>query len=220
MKNYSKEKNNKTTVTVKIIHPKDNFDYRMDMNDKIIKAINEFASNVNKPLDSLYFLYNGNIIQRSDYNKSFINIMNVTDKKAKKMTIIAEDLLLSPPDNDLIKLNYINITLVIDSCKVKKIKEKKEHNFMNVIKREKLSIDKYMFFYKNHQLDLNKKFEDLIDDNYKKINCLIINVKHKEGIIINFIYKNSIKESELLYCFHEDKLIVKRKEYCLKNNLN
>ena len=208
-------------INVKIKYNGGELKFKANMDDKIENIMNQFSSKINKSLTSLFFLYNGQKMNNTDFNKNFSTIMNKINLKSKEIIILAEDLLLPPPGNDYNQLKDIKIMLITDSNEVKKFKkENKDSNLRNIIIREKLDINKYYFYYKNKLVDLEKKFVDLLDENYKKYNYLMINAKHKEAIIVNFLNINSKNKNSSMLCFPEDNLESKCKTYCNDKQIN
>jgi len=125
-------------INVKIKYNGGEEKFKANMDDKIENIMNQFSSKINKSLTSLFFLYNGQKMNNTDFNKNFSTIMNKINLKSKEIIILAEDLLLPPPGNDYIQLKDINIMLITDSNEVKKFKnENKDSNLRNIIIREK-----------------------------------------------------------------------------------
>lgn len=209
--NISKQINIKIFYESNIIE-----DFKCDINDKLEKIINEFCSKINIVHTSICFIYNGEALKGDDFKKSFFQVMNSVDKQSKKMSILAINKNLENLNN-LAQSNDINIILLIDSQKIKKLKGKKGETLKNIIKKEFSDSDfnKLTFNYRNNELNLNNKFEDIANENDKKINRMIINVNHKEHIVINFVNNNS--EEKSMVCFADDKLINICNRYCYEN---
>lgn len=220
MKKNIKGKNYKNQVTIEIIYESGSTEiFIYDINDRIEKMVNEFASKKHLSSKLLTFIYSGDVLSPSDFQKSFYQKMNILDKRDNKMVILVykNDMISSnndiPPDD-------INIYLIKDSREVIVIKAKKGEIMKNIIKRGLLNEDlnKYTFYYKKKEIDLNKRFDEIADEIYKKINILLINVYHKEQIIVNFIKDNSVDKR--IPCFGENNIEEICIQYCKDKNLN
>ena len=157
-----------------------------DINDKFEIVVNELSSKLNIEKSSLFFLYNGNSLNFDNFNEKILSIINSYDKQLKEINILVYRI-----EVDIIQLEDINIILIIDSQNVFKLQGKKDETLKTIIERDNPNIisdlDKLEFIYRNKVINLDKKFEDIEDENDKKINGLAINVNHKEKVIIKFI---------------------------------
>lgn len=100
-------------------------------------------------------------------------------------------------------------------------KKKKEETFENIVKRGFSKINKeynannYVFFYKGIKLDLNKKVEDIVDE--EDIKNRIIKIDAKECIQVYFYFKNKTKE---MICYKKEYIKDICEKYSSYNKLN
>ena len=75
----------------------------------------------------------------------------------------------------------------------------------------KLGLNIFEFIYRNKQINLDEKFEDIADEYDKKINRIAIEANHKEKVIVKFV--NDEFGEKRIICFPQD--IIKN---VIKNN--
>ena len=188
-----------------------------DINDKISKIMNQYSSKSNMKLKSLIFLYNGFILSKDSFDKTIFEIINKQDKQERYMNILVYE-----NESEILNENYqsngINIMLCIDS-KIIHFKGKKGDTLKNIFQRENSRIknkyNQYSFYYKNREIDLNEKIEQIIDQIDMHNNIFIINAQkkeHKEKIIINFVNPNF--GNTRIACYPDDNLENICRYYC------
>jgi len=99
--------------------------------------------------------------------------------------------------------------LIIDSHNVYELKGKKDESLKTIIQNEnseiKLGLNIFEFIYRNKQINLDEKFEDIADEYDKKINRIAIEANHKEKVIVKFV--NDEFGEKRIICFPQDIII-------------
>ena len=182
-------------------------DIQCDINDKFETIINELSMKLNIEKTSLFFLYDGRILNSGNFDEKISSIINSNDKKIKKINMLAyrkEHEL----EKDILQSKNINILLIIDSHDVKKAQGKMSETLKEIIQKENSNIiseiDKFKFIYKNKKIDLDKKFEEIADDYDKKIYGMTINVNHIEKVIVNFVIDKT--QEKRILCLPQEKI--------------
>ena len=195
-----------------------------DINDKLETVIQEFISNINVKEKNLIFLCNGAQLKGNDFKKSISQIMDNNNKEQKLLVILSYKKIFD--DQSYISgANNIKINLIIDYEKAEKLNGKKGEPLINIIKRANIEINSELnlltFYYRNKKIDINKTFENIADERDKHDEEILIIVKHKGFIKVNFI-RNSIgiKVIKSIYCLPQEKIIEVCNKFCHGNNLN
>lgn len=180
--------------------------------DSIIeKVLQQF---IKEDFSSLYFLHAGDNITKK-IKQNIFSIMDNTDKKNKEVTI-----LIYKSDGFMIifDLEYDNGT----SFHKKNINKDEPLSkiCLKFISSINQNFNSFIFKYKNKEFDLNKKFDDIADQDDKENSCIIISVskKFKYLITISFIYNNN--SIYKMNCYNNDKINDIFKIYARNNNLN
>ena len=189
---------------------RENIKIETDINNKFETAINELCSRLNIDKTSIFFLYNGNSLKPDDFDKSISNIISSDNRQIKEMYIIVyKKALESESENEVIQSDDINIMLIIDSHNVYELKGKKDESLKTIIQNEnseiKLGLNIFEFIYRNKQINLDEKFEDIADEYDKKINRIAIEANHKEKVIVKFV--NDEFGEKRIICFPQDIII-------------
>ena len=184
-------------------------------NEKMKEICNKYGNKVKLESNSLYFMYNGNII---DLKLKYKEIINEIDKTKNKMNILVEEYkkeeikenkkiseeIICPKckENMLIKINDYRINL--NGCK-------NGHNFNNILiyefeNKQIIDISKIIC----EECKINNKSNVYNNEMYKcikcgKIVCPLCKLKHdKNHEIINYELQNYIcnkhNESFIKYC--------------------
>ena len=107
-------------------------------------------------------------------------------------------LLYDNTEIDINNKNTINIVLLIESVKKYELKGIKEETLKNIISDSsviKLDLKWCIFKYKENKIDINKKFDDLANDEDKKKLKIILTVNYTIPLIDNYVDKNNKKLS-------------------------
>jgi len=169
--NHKKEKQESIKITVKYSNSSP-IKFIYNINEKIEKLINEFSEKIKLPKDySFIFLYNGKLLKKA---QTFSQVINNIDKQSSEMVILAQSYKSE---------SNIKITLNINSENEIDLQEQKGETFEIIVKRgfskinKEYNVNNYEFFYKGNKLDLNKKFEDIVDEEDIKNRIIKIDAK-------------------------------------------
>ena len=156
---------------------------KSNINEKLINIFKNFTNMINKKFDSLFFLYNGELID--DFQKTIFELANKESKQNMEINILVYKKLESTIDDD----SRINI-YISDKENTIKIPCKKEDKIKNITDKyeyqTKFNNKSILYKYKGMELDLEKTF-----DNYNILEKdIFINVYKKTLIYIIFTYLN------------------------------
>ena len=209
-----KEKSTNNNITIII-----NFEstirdtFNCDKSEKIETVLAKFCSKNNLEINSILVLYDGKLLSTEEYKKSLQQIIKSIDKKSNQISILIYKKIYSESDNE-----FINMMLIINSEKVIKIKGKRNEtlksNLEKNISKIGSDLDKLIFNYRNNEIDINKKFEDIADQYDKRANCLTLNID-SNIVKVNFLDKNG-KLLQSFLGFENDQLGNICNKYCIK----
>ena len=202
--------------------------------DKMKDIINKFVIKVEKDINNLYFMYNGNII---NIELKYKDIINETDKKNNIMKILVEEYNKEKIEkNKVISKDIIcpeckeNIFIKIDNYKINLMGCKNRHKFNNILINEFentqiIDISKIIC----DECKINNKSNTYKNEMYKCIDCdknicLLCKTKHEKiHRIINYEFKNYIcnihNEYYIKYCYECKKSICLKCEQDHKDHL-
>ena len=161
---------------------------KSNVNEKLINIFKNFTNMKNQKFDSLFFLYNGELIV--DFQKTIFELANKESKQNMEINILVYTKLESTIDDD----SKINV-YILDKENTIKIPCKKEDKIKNITDKyeyqTKFNSKSILYKYKGMELDLEKTFD------------IFINVYKKTLIYIIFTYLNVQYSIE---CYKEDKI--------------
>ena len=172
--------------------------YKCDTKELLETLINRFAQDIQVTYSSPFVLYNGESISGKELKTPLSEIIKPHDKEEKKMIL----LLYENTEIDTNIKNAINIVLLIESVKKFELKGIKEETLKNIIRDSsaiKLDLKWCIFKYKENTIDINKKFDDIANDEDKKKLKLILTVNYTIPLIVNFVDKNN-KNLSIIEC--------------------
>ena len=210
------EEQKKITVIMKYKHHTK--DYKCDENVSLEAFVNDFAKLINVDHSSLYALYGRNSLFSEDFKKPISEIIKPLDKNAQMMTLLfAQNTLFAITDQDV----EIIIFLSIESVKQVILNGKKGEAIRNIIGNSSViefDLKWCIFKYKEKEIDLNKKFDDIANDNDKKELKLNLTLTYTIPLIVNIV--NEKNEKYRIQCLLKDTIEDKIDSYFQKYNLN
>ena len=125
-----------------------------NIKDKMKDIIKKYGIKLGKEIESLYIIYDSNIINEELMEKEFIEIANKIDKERKKMNILVYEIntnierdkrilskeIICPECKENIRINIINYKIKLFECK-------NGHNIDNILLNE---------FYNTQYIDQSK----------------------------------------------------------------
>ena len=206
---------NMNDVIVKFIYQSSQiFESKYKINEKMETIIHEFSSKINENVNSLVFISDGRQLKEDCYKKALHEIMNFVNIEEKRITILVFKM-DKESKNYLADKDNINIIILIGYKKLLRLRGTKKEPIKNIIKRGNPEVSELTFNYNNTQVDLNKKFEDIAEQNDKEDKLLILKAIQ---IRVNF-FNNKIGNKNILF-FPKEKIVDICNKYCQDNNLN
>ena len=167
----AKEEQNKKeeeSITLILNYEQTIYEYKCYLKDLLEKYFLIFEKSTNIDHSYIYILYRGVTFYGKKFKKPISEIINDQDKKDKIMT------LLIYIDTELNKndLDEIKIVLALESVKIYKLKGERRELIIDIIRDSpnfKLDLKCCIFTYKEKEIDINQKFDDIANDEDKKI---------------------------------------------------
>ena len=179
---------------------------KCNINEKIINSFKAYSKKIGIDLNSLYFLYNGDII--NEFGKTFDQLASKDNKINMEIKILVYKI---NEDN-----NKMNVYFSEGDTTIRLTCNKNE-TIKNVCKRyekdSNLKPNSKIYKHEGIKLDLDKTFADY--NNSK--NDIFIKVYPKTLIIIIFTYLGILYSVE---CYKEDKIEDICSDFACKNNIN
>ena len=142
-------------------------DYKCDEKVSLEEFVSDFAKLINVDHSSLYALYGRNSLFSEDFKKPISEIITPLDKNDKIMALLfSQNTSFSITDQE-----EIIIALSIESVKQVKLNGKKGEMLRYIIRNSPLiefDLKWCIFKYKEKEIDLNIKFDDIANGNDKK----------------------------------------------------
>ena len=151
-------------IILQIIYEQIPTTFKCDLNEIIEKHLIKFANDNKLNFNSIYFLYSGLLLLPNQLKKPINDIIKTGDRNEKRMLLLAYQL-----EFDIIQEDEIIIILSIESTKIEKLTGKKGDKIKDIIRNSiKLDLNYCTFKYKNNEIDLEKKFDDIADNDDKQ----------------------------------------------------
>ena len=161
MQNYPQ---NNEVITLIIIYNQIPTNFTCKLTESLEKYITEFLQLNKLNSSSIYFLYNGTSLPQEQFKKPISEIISKINKKDKIMQLLAYY-----SEFNINEENEIIIILSIESFKIEQATGKKEETIKNIIKNLiKFDFIWCIFTYKEEEIDIDKKFDDIADDEDKE----------------------------------------------------
>ena len=252
MEYLNKEQNNKNIIIVKgeniieitfFFNCGNEIKEKCKSNDLIENIFRNYASKIGENLDLLFFVFQGEVIERSKFKLTLDEIIRKNYIENNKIIILAyknelncskENIIYQKNHNKNNNHNNINnqnnnnkneiiVTFNLNSNENYRIKTSWDNNIKDIcikyVNDKGLDFSLLRFKYDGKIIDLEKKFGDIVNNWDRLIFKMIIQVYTGNPLIITFLYKN---KSEKLKCFKEDKVKDILNNYCkiIKENIN
>jgi len=200
-------------ITLKIIYEQTPTEFECNINEILDNFLIRFANENNLDYKSIYFLYSGSSLLPTQIKKPISEIITPRDKTEKIMQLLAYKLEL-----DIIQEDEIIIILSIESVKIVKLTGKKGEKIKDIIKDSiKLDLNWCTFKYKNNEIDLEQKFDDIADGEDKRQLKIDFTVNYTIPLIVNFV---SGKKIYSIQCLLRDRINDKIDNYFSKKKLD
>ena len=218
---YLNKKQDIIKVTL-IYNSNDRIKKEYKINDVINNIFKNFTLEIGVDFNSIYFLYNGQIIDKSKYILTLNDIINRDSRKSNQMVILVyseEKKIITP--QQINNKNEVKIYFVLNH-------EIDEMNalwndvikdvFMKFALNKKLDFNTLRFNYWDKKIDLKKKFIDIAKENEKLKSKIVITVFTLHSLKVFFNYNNNYQIK--IDCFKEDKIKDIFNEFAVKISKN
>ena len=177
-------------ITLILSYEGEEIEIKCNLKDKVKKVLKSYAKQyINEEFSHLAFLYSGKMLGKDDYKKKITDIISRVDRDNRKMNMIVNNFNTYTISND-----FININLILDSQNPIILKGKKTETIKAILTRNASKIGKeinsFVFKYGDEEINLNKKFDDIVNDNDRK--CSKMNINAIQNIIIVAKIKNYV----------------------------
>ena len=186
----------------------------MQVNKSLEKYITEFLQLNKLNSSSIYFLYNGTSLPQEQFKKPISEIISKINKKDKIMQLLAYY-----SEFNINEENEIIIILSIESFKIEQATGKKEETIKNIIKNLiKFDFIWCIFTYKEEEIDIDIKFDDIADDEDKETSKIEITVNYTIPLIVNFTMNKNKKS--IIQCLFGNMVSNKIEPFFVQEHLN
>ena len=179
----------KEKITLKMIYESFSKIYDKCEEDKLLlEYVIDFAKYINEDFSSLYALYGGDSLFGEDFRRPLSQIIKLPDKTEKIITL----LFYKNTMFEIADQKEIQIVLSIESVKVVNLSGKKGDIIKDIVKKDSsiiFDLKWCVFKYKGNEIDLNKKFDDIANDEDKKALKITLELTYTIPLIINIIKK-------------------------------
>ena len=163
---------------------------KCNSNDKIENVLKKFAEKKSIQNTSFLMLYGGKPVQGEELQKPLSQIMSGQDKEGSTMNI----LLYRKNTNAIQESSNINIILKLDSKNEIVLQGNREDKIRDILIKNSAKIDKdinsLIFKYENKNVDLDKKFDQIVNITDNNSCQMILNVYTQNKLIVNFVSNN------------------------------
>ena len=157
--------------------------YKSHLTDLLKNYINLYAQYIKVDYKSIYVIYSGNIFYGDQLKKPISEIINLQHRNEGIMPLLVEKTIF-----DYIEEDEIIIILSIESVKRIELSGKKNEKIINIIRDSiKLDFNWVIFKYKDNEINIEQKFDDIADEEDKRLLKIVINVKYTIPLIVNLI---------------------------------
>lgn len=203
-------------ITLKMIFKQNASYFECDIKEFLEKYIIEFSKDIKEPYSSLFILYSGGQLYDEDLKKPISEIIKPQDKKDRLMVLLVCQI----TDFDITGQDNIIIILSIESVKIVKLNGKRGEIIKDIIRDSSLTILDLKwcsFKYEEKEIDLNKKFDNIDNDDDKKKLQIVLTVNYTIPLIVNLITEK--KEKYIIQYLLQDRIQNKICSYFDKNHL-
>ena len=204
---------NENKIILKIIYEQIPTKFICDQIEILENILIAFANDNKLNYNSIYFLYSGSSLLPYQLKKPIYEIIKTGDLKEKRMLLLAYQL-----EFDTIQEDEIIIILSIESTKIELLTGKKGDKIIDIIRDSiKLDLNYCIFKYKNKKIDLEKKFDDIADNEDKKQLKIELIANYTIPLIVNFVNEKKIYT---IQCLLGDRVDNKIEQYFIENHLD
>ena len=180
---------NENKITLQVIYEQRPTTFKCDLNEILEKHLINFSNDNKLNYNSVCFLYSGSSLNRNELKKPINEIIKPVDLNEKRMLLLAYQL-----EFDIIQEDEIIVILSIESVKIEKLTGKKGDKIKDIIRDSiKLDLNYCTFKYRNKIIDLEKKFDDIVDNEDKKKLKIDLTVNYTIPLIVYFVNKKKKK---------------------------
>ena len=201
--------------------------YKADLSEPLEYYLKKFADFIKMDFSSLIFLYNGDSLTEESLKNKISEIINSINKKDKRMTIlvytkVSDDISeKANASNDISEKDKIILIVSIESVKIVKLVGNKEDTINNIIIYSSLiAFDSRwcIIKYKQKEIDSNKKFDDIANDEDKPKKLIELTLNYKIPLLVNYL--NEDNEKYTIPCLLQDKVSSNFESYFTQNELD
>lgn len=190
----NEQKKEEEQITLIMNYEQNPYIFKSNLMDLIEKYVIAVAKEIKVALSCIYILYSGNSLSGLDFKKKISEIINEEDRKEKIMPLLIYiDTEMKENDFDVIK-----IVLAIEPVTTIIFKGERREPIIDIIRysqKYKLDIKYCIFKYKNIEIDINKKFDDIANDKDKKDLKIEITVNYNIPLTVDFVNEKNKKAS-------------------------
>lgn len=178
--------------------------YKCKTNEPLETYINRFKDEFKLNYSSSVVLYDGKSLFGEVLKKPILEIINNRDMNDKTMTL----LLYENIGFDKHAQDEIKIILVVQSLKKHELKGIKGQTIEDIIREDskiKINLKWCIFIYEGNEIDISKKFDEIANDMDKKNSQIIITLKYKIPLLVNYFNIDN-KNTTTIKCEFKDRV--------------
>jgi len=212
MRNYQQnhvqnDERNNIKITLKISYDQNTIAYKCYLKELLEKYLIEYTKRNNMDYSTIYIIYNGSSLFGDQLKKPISEIISPQNKKDRLMTLLVVKSLFTNIQED-----EIIISLSIESVKVIELKGTKEEKIKDIINNSfKIDFDWCKFKYRDNEIDLEQKFDNIANDEDKNRLKIVITVNYTIPLIVYFVDEQNKKYK--IQCLLGDSIYDKIKPY-------
>ena len=200
----NQDNRNPEIILLKIINEnQDQRIYECQITQPLEYFLKSFATDCNLDYTSLFVLYGGTSLSGESLKKNISEIINPQDKKEKLMILLVYKM---DSNIDEFRIDKITLVVSIESSKIVKLYGNSEDTLRYIITSSSdiiFHIKYCKFEYKYNEIDLNKKFDDIANDEDKLKRVIEITLSYTIPLKVNFINEDKF-ENGSINCLLQD----------------
>ena len=166
--------------------------YECETKELLETYIKKFTKEFQLNYSSYIVLYGARALFGEELKIPISKIISKIDKQNKKMAL----LLIENSGFDMHDQDEILIILTIESAKKPTLKGIKGQTLKEIIQENniiQIDLKWCIFKYKENEIDINKKFDDIANNEDKTTSTMILTLNFTIPLIVNYIRKNKNK---------------------------